>query len=163
MFTDAYPDRHSIRAILFDTEGKLVFLGLRQPGREVFYMTFGGGVEADETAEVTLERELLEELDATAAIGREVFAVPAHRYHVAVITHEGEHPFTLGPEFNEGRDETYEIKRVTFEEATADDFDLQPELLKPFLKLYERILLQEVELLSLERNKDWSVEPATHD
>jgi len=147
MFTNYFPDRRSIRAILFDHEDRLVFLELHRPGKPVVFLTFGGGVEEAETPEETLHRELKEELDAEAVIGREFLGVPAHRYFVAKITHEGENPFTLGPEFQEGRDETYAIKRVSFEEATQDDFNLQPEILKPFLSLYRRMLDRELDLL----------------
>jgi 8-oxo-dGTP pyrophosphatase MutT (NUDIX family) len=148
LFLDRYPDRHSIRALLFDHEDKLVFLELHRPGREDLFLTFGGGVEESETAQETLHRELKEELDAEAVIGREFTSVPAHRYFVAKIIREGENPFTLGPEFNEGRDESYAVKRVSFAEATADDFNLQPEILKPFLRLYEGMIRQELQLLS---------------
>ena len=77
MFTDYYPKRKSIRAILFDHEDRLVFLGLRQPGKPVVYLTFGGGVEEQEVPEETLRREIIEELDAEAVIGREFLGLHA--------------------------------------------------------------------------------------
>jgi 8-oxo-dGTP pyrophosphatase MutT (NUDIX family) len=57
--------RRSARAILLDGE-ELVLIKRTKPGREPYWVTVGGGVEADDdTIEAALHREVFEELGGT--------------------------------------------------------------------------------------------------
>lgn len=146
MFTNYYPDRESIRALLFDTHGTgLLFHGVQRGKLRPFYTTFGGGVEANETPQETLHRELYEELDAEAKIGRrEVIALTGHHYYVARLIKRGDQPFTHGPEYQERKDQKFTVKKVSYAHASAREFNLQPDLLKKFLKDYGKIVLKEL-------------------
>jgi 8-oxo-dGTP pyrophosphatase MutT (NUDIX family) len=59
-------ERKAIRAILLTRENEILLLRIRQPDTgEWFWITPGGGLEAGETIEEGLRRELLEELGLT--------------------------------------------------------------------------------------------------
>lgn len=51
-----------MRAIVLAEDGSVLLLRIRSPEGKVFWITPGGGIDADETAEVCLRRELKEEL-----------------------------------------------------------------------------------------------------
>jgi ADP-ribose pyrophosphatase YjhB (NUDIX family) len=56
-------ERHAIRAILLTQELEILLLRIKPPeGGDWFWITPGGGLEAGETVEVGLRRELREEL-----------------------------------------------------------------------------------------------------
>jgi 8-oxo-dGTP pyrophosphatase MutT (NUDIX family) len=59
-------ERKAIRAILLTRENEILLLRIRQPDTgEWFWITPGGGIEAGETIEEGLRRELREELGLT--------------------------------------------------------------------------------------------------
>nr|WP_018637382.1 NUDIX domain-containing protein [Parafrankia elaeagni] len=68
--------RRSVRAVLIDDEARLVMIKRTRPGVAPYWTTPGGGIEPEDVSrEAALERELLEELGATAAVGRQVALV----------------------------------------------------------------------------------------
>ncbi|MGY4255625.1 8-oxo-dGTP pyrophosphatase MutT (NUDIX family) [Bradyrhizobium sp. USDA 4516] len=55
--------RRAVRALLITGEREVLLMRIRSPhGGDCFWIAPGGGVEGDETAEATLQRELAEEL-----------------------------------------------------------------------------------------------------
>lgn len=61
--------RRSARALLLDDDGRLVLIKRTKPGQFPYWTTPGGGVEPGESTTGALERELDEELGASASIG----------------------------------------------------------------------------------------------
>ncbi|MHC1946041.1 NUDIX domain-containing protein [Bradyrhizobium sp. UFLA06-06] len=55
--------RRAVRALIITGEREVLLMRIRPPhGGDCFWIAPGGGIEADETAEATLQRELAEEL-----------------------------------------------------------------------------------------------------
>ncbi|MCP1847549.1 MULTISPECIES: NUDIX domain-containing protein [Bradyrhizobium] len=55
--------RRAVRALIITGEREVLLMRIRSPhGGDCFWIAPGGGVEGDETAEATLQRELAEEL-----------------------------------------------------------------------------------------------------
>ncbi|MCA6097680.1 NUDIX domain-containing protein [Bradyrhizobium australafricanum] len=55
--------RRAVRALIITGEREVLLMRIRPPqGGDCFWIAPGGGVEGDETAEATLQRELAEEL-----------------------------------------------------------------------------------------------------
>ncbi|MGI5162394.1 NUDIX hydrolase [Microbispora sp. CA-102843] len=112
--------RHSVRAILFDGDDVVLFRRVR-PGREPYWITPGGGVEAtDATPEAALRRELDEELGATAGPALHVFtlAEPGRLSTVfACRLVSLDLSRRSGPEFLEPDIGLHEVRRVRPEEV----------------------------------------------
>jgi double-stranded uracil-DNA glycosylase len=56
------PPRHAVRAAVVDALDRVLLYRFVSPGGESFWATPGGGIEADETAEQAMRRELREEV-----------------------------------------------------------------------------------------------------
>ncbi|MEM9345652.1 MAG: NUDIX domain-containing protein [Planctomycetota bacterium] len=60
--TDPIIDRHAARVLLLDRHNRVLLFRCQEPGADrAFWITPGGGLEADETHEQAAERELYEE------------------------------------------------------------------------------------------------------
>jgi ADP-ribose pyrophosphatase YjhB (NUDIX family) len=68
-FKGKYSKRTAVRAIIFNSDGKIALLNAKKYG---FHKLPGGGIESDEDAKKALERELKEELGCKAEITKEV-------------------------------------------------------------------------------------------
>jgi len=148
MYETEYPQgaSHKSRALLFDRAGQFICLGRIKPGKSVYHVTVGGTMESGETTEAALARELKEEIDATAVIGRAFLTVLDTTYHVALSLRLGPNPFT-GPEFADRSLGRYSITRVPLSKAMNPEFDLQPVLLQDFFRDYGGAVLAEVKRL----------------
>jgi 8-oxo-dGTP pyrophosphatase MutT (NUDIX family) len=141
MFTRHYPEREAVRALLFDEEKNLLLLKRIKTGRPVYYVTPGGKIEEEDASiEAALQRELMEELDAEALIGREVLSLPGQRFHIAKVTYLGPNPFTHGPEFKNTAYGKYELAKIPLSKVISYHFNLQPVIIKTFLKQYHKVI-----------------------
>jgi 8-oxo-dGTP pyrophosphatase MutT (NUDIX family) len=133
--------RRSIRALLFDENDRLVLLKRSRPGEATYWKTAGGGVEpTDADNESTLERELAEELGASATIGIPVFyvtvpvegGVKVQHYYLARLL---EIDFGARTDFRD-----YDtLDRLSLDEV--GDLDLRPAELRSFILANEAVLL----------------------
>jgi 8-oxo-dGTP pyrophosphatase MutT (NUDIX family) len=59
-----FVERHAVRAILITADREVLLMRIHEPGvdNHSWWITPGGGIEADETVEETLKRELREEV-----------------------------------------------------------------------------------------------------
>lgn len=129
-----HPVRHSVRAILFDGEDIVLFKRVK-PGLEPYWITPGGGVEpADTSPEMTLRRELDEELGATAGPALRVFtAAEPGRQLIAYACRLVEMDLTRrsGPEFLVPGNGVHVIERVRPEKVR--ELNLVPRELADFI------------------------------
>jgi 8-oxo-dGTP pyrophosphatase MutT (NUDIX family) len=58
-------ERNAVRAILLTADERILLMRIRLPGQSPFWIAPGGGIEAAETIDQALRRELLEELGLT--------------------------------------------------------------------------------------------------
>ncbi|WP_281685259.1 NUDIX hydrolase [Thalassobaculum salexigens] len=79
--------RNAVRAILLTPEAAVLLMRIRLPGRPVFWIAPGGGIEGDEPPDTALRRELQEEVGLSAFEPgpllwrrRHTFSVGAKRY-----------------------------------------------------------------------------------
>ncbi|MEZ0073793.1 NUDIX domain-containing protein [Planotetraspora sp. GP83] len=128
------PVRHSVRAILFDGEDIVLFKRVK-PGLEPYWITPGGGVEPTDTSpEMTLRRELDEELGATAGPALRVFtAVEPGRQLIAYACRLVGMDLTRrsGPEFLVPGNGVHVIERVRPEKVR--ELNLVPRELADFI------------------------------
>ncbi|RJQ66250.1 NUDIX domain-containing protein [Pseudonocardiaceae bacterium YIM PH 21723] len=142
--------RRSARAVLVDEAGRLVTVKRTKPGIAPYWTTPGGGVEAEDSSYVAaVERELLEELGAIAAVGRQLI-------EVTTLTNSGksvQHFFvarlvSLDAALRSGAEHTdasrggYEVDRIPLDEL--DDYDLKPAQIKDFIMANRSALLADL-------------------
>jgi ADP-ribose pyrophosphatase YjhB (NUDIX family) len=132
--------KRSARVILLDGD-ELVLIKRTKPGREPYWVTVGGGVEADdETIEASLHREVFEELGGTVE--------RAELVHLITDELEGgigiQHIFAArlvsmdltartGTEFSKPERGGYEVVRVPFTPAGVRELNLMPPQLADFI------------------------------
>jgi len=104
--------RRAVRAIIVTPDGELLLIRVRSPQGAVFWITPGGGIEADESPEAALRRELGEEL------GLESFTTgpTVWRRH---------HTFTWGEQRIAQREEFRIVHAERFEAAMVDPTEAQ--------------------------------------
>jgi ADP-ribose pyrophosphatase YjhB (NUDIX family) len=132
--------KRSARVILLDGD-ELVLIKRTKPGREPYWVTVGGGVEADdETIEAALHREVFEELGGTVE--------RAELVHLITDELEGgigiQHIFAArlvsmdltartGTEFSKPERGGYEVVRVPFTPVGVRELNLMPPQLADFI------------------------------
>jgi 8-oxo-dGTP pyrophosphatase MutT (NUDIX family) len=99
--------RRAVRAIIVTPEGELLLIRVRSPHGQVFWITPGGGIEGDESAEAALQRELREEL------GLEDF-------HAGPIVWRRHHTFSWGEQRIAQREEFRIVHAERFEASMGD-------------------------------------------
>lgn len=113
--------RRSARAILLDGE-ELVLIKRTKPGREPYWVTVGGGVEADDdTIEAALHREVFEELGGTVDRAELVYLITDQlsggigvQYIFAARLVTMDLTARTGTEFSKPERGAYEVVRVPF-------------------------------------------------
>lgn len=110
-----------------------------RPGHQPYVVTPGGGGEpADAGERETLERELMEELGATAAIGERVAELSIDGKHRSIFYRATgisiDPTLRHGMEFSDPRNGTYELIHVPLDQIMHPDFPLRPIELKRVLR-----------------------------
>jgi 8-oxo-dGTP pyrophosphatase MutT (NUDIX family) len=125
---------HSVRAIAFDTNGRLVLIKRMRPGRETYWVTPGGGVETeDPDLHAALRRELWEELGAEVEIGEEMFVLEdrertTHFFPVRILVMNP--AARSGPEFQDPTRGAYEVVLVEPTTDVLGSINLVPESIR---------------------------------
>lgn len=137
--SDRQVSRRAARALLLDDDGRLVLIKRTKPGQAPYWTAPGGGVEPGESMTGALERELREELGATASIGDRVLLVstPSGEKTVSVQEIFVARLRTLRPadrigaEWSDPSRGDYEVVRI--EITGVADIDLKPTMLREFV------------------------------
>lgn len=145
--------KRAARAILVDSDGRLVLIKRTKPGRDPYWTTPGGGVEVtDVSVEAALHRELVEELGAEAEEASQVFlfsspsenGVSVQHFFVARLTKLDESARS-GPEFDDPSRGGYDLDLVELRGDDLSSVSLKPDELKEFILANREALLAEVE------------------
>ncbi|MFI6352299.1 NUDIX domain-containing protein [Streptomyces sp. NPDC050743] len=123
--------RRSARAILLDDE-ELVLIKCIKPGRDPYWVTVGGGVEAgDHTIEAALHREVFEELGGTVDLAELVYLITDNLNGGIGIQHilaarlvAMEVTAQIGTEFTKPERGDYEVVRVPFTRGALCELNL---------------------------------------
>ncbi len=132
--------KRSARAILLDGD-ELVLIKRTKPGREPYWVTVGGGVEADDkTIEAALHREVYEELGGTVDRAELVYLITdeldggigiQHIFAANLVSMDL--TSRTGTEFSKPERGSYEVVRVPFTAETVDELNLMPPQLAEFI------------------------------
>lgn len=132
--------RRSARAILLDGE-ELVLIKRTKPGREPYWVTVGGGVEADDhTIEAALHREVFEELGGTVDRAELVYLITdqlnggigvQHIFAARLVAMDL--TARTGTEFSKPERGDYEVVRVPFTRDALRELNLMPSQLADFI------------------------------
>jgi ADP-ribose pyrophosphatase YjhB (NUDIX family) len=141
--------RRSARAILLDGQGRVLLIRRTKLGREPYWTTPGGGVEADDASiEAALHRELAEELGATTEAVCQVFlntvptdAGPAVEHYFVARLAAFDLSARTGSEFADPARGGYEVVRIPLTDADMGPLDLVPPRLKEFVLANREALL----------------------
>jgi 8-oxo-dGTP pyrophosphatase MutT (NUDIX family) len=145
--------RRSVRAVLFDDQGRLLLIRRTKPGQSPYWTTIGGGVEPDDVSrESALRREVLEEVGATIVVGPQVFLTSGpngdgidiqHFFLCRVIAVDP--TLRSGPELDDPTRGGYHLVQVLPDQLAR--IDLKPSELGTFVAGNLQALLSEVALL----------------
>ncbi|MFI6283038.1 NUDIX domain-containing protein [Streptomyces sp. NPDC050988] len=133
--------KRSARAILLDGD-ELVLIKRTRPDRAPYWVTVGGGVEADdESIEAALHREVFEELGGTVEDAELVYLITdeqdgggigvQHIFAARLVSMDL--AARTGSEFGKPERGGYEVVRVPFTAAAVRELDLMPPQLGEFI------------------------------
>lgn len=134
--------KQGARALLFDRERKLVFIKRTKPGQEPYWVTVGGGLEAEDAdAEAALHREVFEELGGLIDRVRQILlitddlpgGVGLQHFFAARLASMNLDRRT-GTEFTEPGRGTYEVVRVPATRDALSGIRLLPSQLADFTR-----------------------------
>lgn len=142
--------RRSARAVLVDDDARLVTIKRTKPGVAPYWTTPGGGIEPDDLSrEAALERELLEELGATAVVGQQLTLVtsPAEggqsvQYFFAARLVRIDAALRSGDEHTDAGRGGYELERIPLDQLAG--YDLKPGKIKDFIVKNRAALLADL-------------------
>jgi len=131
-----------VRAILLDSDNRLVLIRREKPGVPPYYVAPGGGVEpTDATFHAALQREMGEELGGAVDIKKLVYISQSHRgsdllvrqlYYLCTLLH-----FDLarrnGPEFSDPSRGKYIVESVPLLPTALEKLRILSDDLKLFL------------------------------
>ncbi|XKK40068.1 NUDIX hydrolase [Nocardiopsis sp. ARC36] len=134
--------KQSARALLFDSEQRLVLIKRTKPQQEPYWVTVGGGVETDDVSvEAALHREIREELGGRIDQVRRVLLITDDLPGGIGIQHVFTARLTsmdlanrTGTEFNEPGRGTYEVLSVPATRDALTDLRLLPLQLAEFAR-----------------------------
>lgn len=141
--------KQSARALLFDSEQRLVLIRRTKPEQEPYWVAVGGGVEAkDISVEAALHREVLEELGGRIDRVRQVLVITDDLPGGIGIQHVFIARLTsmdltnrTGAEFTEPGRGTYEVARVPTTRDALIGIHLLPSRLSEFAQANIHCLL----------------------
>ncbi|MDX3025958.1 NUDIX hydrolase [Streptomyces acidiscabies] len=132
--------KRSARAILLDGD-ELVLIKRTRPGRDPYWVTVGGGVEAgDESVEAALHREVFEELGGTVEGAELVYLITdeldggigiQHIFAARLVSMDL--AARTGSEFGKPERGGYEVVRVPFTAVAVREVNLMPPPLGEFI------------------------------
>ncbi|WP_028649996.1 NUDIX domain-containing protein [Nocardiopsis sp. CNT312] len=132
--------KQSSRALLFDSERRLVLIKRTKPDREPYWVAVGGGLELeDRTTEAALHREVHEELGGRIDRARQVLLITddlpggiglQHVYTARLVS--ADLAQRTGAEFDEPGRGTYEVVRVPATREALSQIRLLPPRLAEF-------------------------------
>lgn len=132
--------KRSARAILLDGD-ELVLIKRIKPGRAPYWVTVGGGVEADdESIEAALHREVFEELGGTVERAELVHLITdeldggigiQHIFAARLVSMDLD--ARTGTEFSKPERGDYEVVRVPFTSACVRGLNVMPPQLAQFI------------------------------
>lgn len=139
--------RRGARAILLDGD-ELVLIKRTKPGREPYWVTVGGGVEADDdTIEAALHREVFEELGGTVGRTELVYLITDKldggigvQYVFAARLQTMDLATRTGTEFSRPERGNYEVVRVPFTPDALGELNLMPPQLADFIAINTQAL-----------------------
>lgn len=134
--------KRSARAILLDGD-ELVLIKRTKPGREPYWVSVGGGVEADdESVEAALHREVFEELGGKVERTELVYLITdeladgigvQHIFAARLVSMDL--AARTGTEFSKPERGGYEVVRVPFTPAAVRELNLMPPQLAEFVTI----------------------------
>jgi ADP-ribose pyrophosphatase YjhB (NUDIX family) len=127
-----------VRAVLVTPDDELLTIRRLRPGRPVYWILPGGGVEDGEDPSTALARELREEIAATADVHSLLYvqewAGGRHYFYLArVHTWSADPGDRTGPEFTEPGHGEFDIEPVPLTAEAVQSIDLKPEVFSQFL------------------------------
>jgi 8-oxo-dGTP pyrophosphatase MutT (NUDIX family) len=149
--------RRSARALLIDSDGRLVVFRRTKPGVPLYWTTPGGRVEEDDAStEAAMRRELWEELGAVAGGAAQVFlqttvlsedSVAVQHFFVTRLV-SMDIAARTGPEFTDPAAGLYDVERIDLRGDGLAAINLRPPGLRDFILANTDALLAEAERLS---------------
>jgi ADP-ribose pyrophosphatase YjhB (NUDIX family) len=133
--------RRSARAVLLDGDD-LVLIKRTRPGSDPYWVTIGGGQEADDVRlEDTVQREAMEEAGAVIDVVMQILVLTDEApgggiavQHIFLATLVEMDPSRrTGSEFTKPERGTYELDRVPFTSRGLAGIDLRPPALASYL------------------------------
>lgn len=145
--------RRSARAVLLDGPDLLLIKRTR-PGEQPYWVTIGGGAEAeDATLEDTLRREVLEEIGAQVRNVSQIFLIKDDTGEGIAVQHvflaelaPAELVERTGKEFTIPSRGDYELVRVPFTKEGIAGIDLKPVALSEYLQATHDALLASIDV-----------------
>jgi ADP-ribose pyrophosphatase YjhB (NUDIX family) len=121
-----------VRAILVTPDGSLLTIRRARPGQAPYWVLPGGGVEPGEDLQEALDRELREELAATASVHSllHVLELDGERqyfYLARALAWSADPGARSGPEFTDPARGEYQLHVVPLTAETLAAIDLKPD------------------------------------
>ncbi|MEC3980845.1 NUDIX hydrolase [Amycolatopsis sp. H20-H5] len=131
--------RRSARAVLIDDEARLVTIKRTKPGVAPYWTTPGGGIEPEDVSrEAALERELVEELGASAIVGQQLTLLTSPteggqsvQYFFAARLISLDAALRTGDEYADASRGGYELERIPLDQLA--EYDLKPTKVRDFI------------------------------
>ncbi|WP_261561916.1 NUDIX domain-containing protein [Frankia tisae] len=141
--------RRAARAILIDSDGRLVLFRRTLPKRKPYWSTPGGGVDREDgSVEAALHRELAEELGATVDRVQQVFLTSPPRGDGIAVSHffvcrlvSMDLSKRTGEEFTNPAKGRYDVERIDLHGKKLNRYALQPPEVKEFILANRQALL----------------------
>jgi ADP-ribose pyrophosphatase YjhB (NUDIX family) len=122
-----------VRALLITPDGGLLTIRRVRPGQDPYWVLPGGGVEHGESREAALERELREEIAATAEIHSLLYILDRGGDRQYFYLARAQAADRSGPEFTDPARGEYHLHVVPLTPEAVTGIGLKPDALAQFL------------------------------